>query len=252
MSLGGRSWLVSAGALAMLGGIALGMGARRSSGPTATPTTLGIHLANLRPPAAFTNGMRQFLNTEEDAPPGRFPDSGSIVERHALWGYYSVLVEQEPWKSRLIQRQASLRRGWPPLPLEGEVLDAPEFQGRYLELYIEVTILPNQAWANFSLYGAQMSAEGSFNAPGTPCPYGTDCQMYVMQRSADGENGSLHRLWRWRVGRVVISVSALGAPAWPESTITPLLTHYDSVLRETPSVFDDPEIERTPPPIFRP
>jgi len=211
----------------------------------------GISVASLAVPPEFTAGMTQFLDYEDDSSarfdkgrPGTAPVHGT-----SIWGFYVSALDEEPWRSQLATQVESEHTGpgWPPLPLHGPILEAPEFQGRPLEIYVSLDVLPNQDWARYRLQGLQTSA--AIVSPGTPCDYGQDCLMFKRRALPIDAPVEVQDLWRWRVGRVTVGVSALGAPGWPEDAMHPLLVHYANALEQTNGISDDPPVAPEPPPM---
>ncbi len=217
--------------------------------PGRTEATISVR--DLQPPAQYVSGMTKFLDREEDGSTrfGKGADGMSPLHGTGVWGFYISAIDQDPWRSQLTAQQANERTGasWPPLPLHGPILGAPEFQHRPLELYVAIDVLPNLPWAEFDLRALQESATGSLNVPGDPCPYGQGCLEYTRTPPGTDSLTETEHLWRWRIGRVVVSVSALGSLDWPTDTVTPLIGYYVTALGQTKGINDNPAVQPTPP-----
>jgi hypothetical protein len=245
VSTPGRLEVIAALAVGSLALIAASVYARRAEPSRAAV----ISAQSLAPPERYTAGLTQFINeVDEQADRYRTGQPGTMpTHASGLWGYYIALIDQEPWKALALAEQSRTGRGWPPLPLQGELLADPLFRDRVLELYVDITVLPNVDWAQFILRSSQRSAAASMAAEQQRCAYGSECLEFIVPDRGTGTINPLLRLWRWRVGRVVLSMSALGAPDWPSDAITPLLEYYTDRLAKTRGVDSNPPVSPPPP-----
>jgi hypothetical protein len=231
--------------LVVLGVVVIGTviagGSALMSRPQASESHISVTV--LRPPPEYVADMNRFLIVEDDhstrfgrGRPGAAPLHGS-----AIWGHYINVIDEEPWKSQLLAQAEAVtaRRDWPSLPLSGPILNEPQFQGRVLELYVSVDVLPSRSWAQEVLAGRQVSVARTRGTVGTPCHYGQECLSLVAIAEGLTSPVQEQRLWMWRIGRVVITVSALGASGWPENRITPLVQYYATMIPSLRGVHDD-------------
>lgn len=218
-----------------------------------------INVEQLRPPDRLVTDMTRFVNQVDNAVDywGRGMPGSAPVHGSGLWGYYLALIDKEPWHTEAVAQQARdpRRSGWPPLPLEGPLLEDPAFTGRVLELYVGVEALPNVEWSRDQLRSLQLSARTIRDVVVTACAYGDDCLLFSRRLPVDAQvpqETQMQRLWRWRVGRTVISISALGAPGWPVEAMTPLLEYYAAHLPTVRAVQENRRVEPTPRPLSLP
>lgn len=208
-----------------------------------------IAAATLQPPAQYVTGLTQFLRSENDTST-RFGKGGAgpaPLHGTATWGYYASGIDREPWRSRLLAQQEQLvhHADWPPLPPSGPILQDAEFQDHVLELYVSVDIMPTQVWAAYLLKATQEST-ASPNDAGSPCAYGRSCLQYAMPAGGAASPAEELHLWRWREGRIVFAVSALGAPGWPTDQMAPLLQYYATTAAGIHGVYQDQAVSPRP------
>lgn len=214
---------------------------------SSTPRAPDIPVEELQPPPQYVTGLQQFLGTEDNNSTHFGKDTAGSAPRHgdAVWGYYSSGIDQEPWKSQLVAQETAAHQPavWPPVPLSGPILNAPQFRDRALELYVSVEVLPTQDWAAYALSSLQQSAAGTGDA-GRPCPYGQHCLQFTTGAGGLASPKEDLYIWRWRTGRVVFTVSALGAPGWPANQMAPLLEYYTT---KTPTIRGVNQNQAAPP-----
>lgn len=190
-----------------------------------------ISLARLQPPISLVPDMAQLLGSDRGGA-RQGPASEPLQNQHrasSLWGYYLNAANQPPYRGEL---EAQLRDGtgvigWPPLPFHGDILRQPAFQSRILEIYIAADLFSSDADASVYLKNSQRAASDLLGTDGEPCAQGSDCRAFSSTHVTPPSLGtsSLQHLWRWRVGRIVLSVSALGADGWPATQANPLLDY---------------------------
>jgi hypothetical protein len=209
-----------------------------------------ISLADFRVPAQFTEGMVNFITAEESD--GK-PDTSLMLlqypaQQAGLWGYYVDLIDQEPWKTRLVEQHSATgdRIGWPPLPLEGAILDEPQFRGRILELYTTIMILPDRRWGIYQLNALHLSSSARRGVAKQACDYGERCCMFWISNTGSRTPQQLQRVWQWQEGRIVISISTLGAPDWPITAAIPLIEHYMRMIPRVRGVHASTKAEAPP------
>lgn len=211
-----------------------------------------IDVASLRPPDRYVAGMRLFMDAVDETSTRTGRGSGAVSPHgEAIWGYYLALLDQEPWRAQLIAQGSRTPEDIRPrFPIEGGILSDPALQGRVLELYVSVSVMPNQDWARWIYQNGVESTSGSFRTPGVPCDYSPECVSFELSApSVPNRAAEFHRLWRWRTGRIAINVSALGPPGWPAEAITPLVEYYAKLLPTLPSVYSDAPASPSAPPV---